>query len=87
MLVRSYFYTYGMNVLTTNCSNNYGPKKHEEKLIPTLIQKARNDESLPIYGDGSNIRDWLYVKDHCRAINLVFHKGKDVETYLIGGNK
>ncbi|PGT82990.1 MULTISPECIES: dTDP-glucose 4,6-dehydratase [Bacillaceae] len=85
MIVRSYFHTYGMNVVTSNCSNNYGPKQHDEKLIPTLIRKALQGEPLPIYGDGQNIRDWLYVEDHCRAIDLVFHKGKTGETYLIGG--
>lgn len=86
MLVRSYFHTYGMNVVTTNCSNNYGPKQHDEKLIPTLIQKALNGEKMPIYGNGENIRDWLYVLDHCKAVDLVFHEGKAGETYLVGGN-
>ena len=85
MLVRSYFHTYGMNVVTTNCSNNYGPKQHDEKLIPTMIRKALKGEPLPVYGDGKNIRDWLYVEDHCKAIDLVFRKGKAGETYLIGG--
>lgn len=84
-IVRSYFHTYGMSVVTTNCSNNYGPKQHNEKLIPTIIRKALNNEAIPIYGDGKNIRDWLYVEDHCRGINLVFHKGKLGETYNIGG--
>ncbi len=84
-VVRSYFHTYGMNVVTTNCSNNYGPKQHDEKLIPTIIRKAINDENIPIYGDGKNIRDWLYVKDHCRGIELAFEKGKTGETYNIGG--
>ncbi|MEM9686511.1 MAG: GDP-mannose 4,6-dehydratase, partial [Bacteroidota bacterium] len=87
-LVRSYFHTYGLNVVTTNCSNNYGPKQHHEKLIPTIIRKALHEEPIPIYGDGNNIRDWLYVTDHCRALDLVFHKGKTGETYLIGaGNE
>lgn len=86
MLVRSYFHTYGLNVVTTNCSNNYGPKQHEEKLIPTIIRKALAEESIPIYGDGKNIRDWLYVLDHCEAIDVVFHKGKSGETYNVGGN-
>ncbi|WP_309088939.1 dTDP-glucose 4,6-dehydratase [Domibacillus sp.] len=86
MLVRSYFHTYGLNTVTTNCSNNYGPRQYDEKLIPTLIQKALYGEKLPIYGDGQNIRDWLYVEDHCRAIDLVFHNGKAGETYLVGGN-
>ncbi len=85
LLVRSYFHTYGLNVVTTNCSNNYGPKQHSEKLIPTIIRKALNEAPIPIYGDGSNVRDWLYVADHCEAIDLVFHKGKAGETYLIGG--
>ncbi|MEZ4796969.1 MAG: dTDP-glucose 4,6-dehydratase [Flavobacteriaceae bacterium] len=84
-LVRSYFHTYGMNVVTTNCSNNYGPKQHDEKLIPTIIRKALNDENIPIYGDGKNVRDWLYVLDHCKGIDLVFQKGKAGETYNIGG--
>lgn len=86
MFVRSYYHTYGMRVVTTNCSNNYGPKQHDEKLIPTLIRKALLGEELPIYGNGKNIRDWLYVIDHCRGIDLVFHKGKSGETYVIGGN-
>lgn len=84
-LVRSYFHTYGMNVVTTNCSNNYGPKQHDEKLIPTIIRKALSGENIPIYGDGKNIRDWLYVLDHCVGIDLVFTKGKSGETYNIGG--
>lgn len=84
-IVRSYFHTYGMNVVTTNCSNNYGPKQHDEKLIPTIIRKAINGENIPIYGDGKNIRDWLFVEDHCRGIDLVFQKGKRGETYNIGG--
>jgi dTDP-glucose 4,6-dehydratase len=84
-IVRSYFHTYGMNVVTTNCSNNYGPKQHDEKLIPTIIRKAINGEQIPIYGDGKNIRDWLYVEDHCKGIDLVFQKGISGETYNIGG--
>ncbi|MBF0360990.1 MAG: dTDP-glucose 4,6-dehydratase [Oligoflexia bacterium] len=84
-IVRSYFHTYGMNVVTTNCSNNYGPKQHKEKLIPTIIRKAINKEPIPIYGDGKNIRDWLYVLDHCMGIDLVYHKGLSGETYNIGG--
>lgn len=86
MLVRSYFHTYGLNVVTTNCSNNYGPNQNKEKLIPTIIRKALAEEPIPIYGNGLNIRDWLYVKDHCEAIDLVFHKGIKGKTYLIGGN-
>ncbi|RMZ50842.1 dTDP-glucose 4,6-dehydratase [Flavobacteriaceae bacterium PRS1] len=84
-IVRSYFHTYGMNVVTTNCSNNYGPKQHDEKLIPTIIRKALGGEPIPIYGDGKNIRDWLYVLDHCKGIDLAFQKGKPGETYNIGG--
>ena len=85
-LVRSYFHTYGMNVLTTNCSNNYGPKQHDEKLIPTIIRKALNNEPIPIYGDGKNVRDWLYVLDHCKGIELVYNEGVYGETYNIGGH-
>lgn len=84
-LVRSYFHTYGMQVITTNCSNNYGPKQHDEKLIPTIIRKAISGEDIPIYGDGQNIRDWLYVLDHCKGIELVYKKGVAGETYNIGG--
>tara|TARA_B100001059_G_C17778715_1_gene552823 strand:- start:454 stop:1464 length:1011 start_codon:yes stop_codon:yes gene_type:complete len=84
-MVRSYFHTYGMNVVTTNCSNNYGPKQHDEKLIPTIIRKAISGEKIPIYGDGKNIRDWLYVLDHCKGIEMVFTSGKFGETYNIGG--
>lgn len=86
MIVRSYFHTYGMNVTTSNCSNNYGPKQHGEKLIPTIIRKCVNGENIPIYGDGKNVRDWLYVLDHCKAINLVYYKGRAGETYNIGGH-
>jgi dTDP-glucose 4,6-dehydratase len=84
-MVRSYFHTYGLNVVTTNCSNNYGPKQHNEKLIPTIIRKAISGENIPIYGAGKNIRDWLYVLDHCKGIDIVFKKGKSGETYNIGG--
>ena len=70
---------------TTNCSNNYGPKQHDEKLIPTIIRKALAWQPIPIYGDGKNVRDWLYVLDHCKGIDLVFHKGIAGETYNIGG--
>lgn len=84
-LVRSYHHTYGMNVVTTNCSNNYGPKQHKEKLIPTIIRKALAGEPIPIYGDGKNIRDWLYVLDHCKGIELSFKTGRSGETYNIGG--
>jgi len=85
MIVRSYFHTYGMNVVTTNCSNNYGPKQHDEKLIPTIIRKAITGEKIQIYGDGKNVRDWLYVLDHCKGIELAFKTGKAGETYNIGG--
>ena len=85
MIVRSYHHTYGMNTVITNCSNNYGPKQYDEKLIPTIIRNALNENSIPIYGDGKNIRDWLYVLDHCKGIDLSYHKGKAGETYNIGG--
>lgn len=85
MLVRAYCHTYGLNVTTTNCSNNYGPKQHNEKLIPKTIYNCLHGQPIPVYGNGSNIRDWLYVKDHCKAIDLVFHNGKTGETYNIGG--
>ena len=85
LLVRAYHHTYGMNVTTSNCSNNYGPKQHPEKLIPHIIQSALAEKPLPIYGDGKNIRDWLYVLDHCKAIDLVWTKGRSGETYNIGG--
>ncbi len=85
MIVRSYHHTYGLNTIITNCSNNYGPKQHDEKLIPTVIRKAINGENIPIYGDGKNIRDWLYVDDHCKGIELAYYTGKAGETYNIGG--
>ncbi|MBR3568925.1 MAG: dTDP-glucose 4,6-dehydratase [Salinivirgaceae bacterium] len=85
LIVRAYHHTYGMNVTTSNCSNNYGPKQHNEKLIPTIIRKALAGENIPIYGDGKNIRDWLYVIDHCAGIDLIYHRGKAGETYNIGG--
>ena len=84
-IVRAYFHTYGMPVVTTNCSNNYGPFQFPEKLIPLMILNALEGKSLPIYGDGSNVRDWLYVEDHCRAIALVLEKGRLGETYNVGG--
>jgi len=84
-IVRSYFHTYGLPVVTTNCSNNYGPNQHKEKLIPTIIRKAISGEPIPIYGDGKNVRDWLYVMDHCSGIYLALEKGKLGETYNIGG--
>ncbi len=85
MIVRAYNETYGLNTVITNCSNNYGPKQHDEKLIPTIIRNALNNNPIPIYGDGKNIRDWLYVLDHCKGIDLVYHKGKKANTYNIGG--
>jgi len=85
MCVRSYHHTYGLDTVITNCSNNYGPKQHDEKLIPTIIRKALTNEKIPIYGDGNNIRDWLYVLDHCKGIDLVFHNSKKGYTYNIGG--
>ncbi len=85
MIVRSYQETYGLNTVITNCSNNYGPKQHDEKLIPTIIRKALASESIPIYGDGKNIRDWLYVLDHCKGIDIVYHTGKEGNVYNIGG--
>ncbi len=84
-IVRSYFHTFGLPVVTTNCSNNYGPNQHKEKLIPTIIRKAISGDSIPIYGDGKNVRDWLYVMDHCSGIFLALEKGKLGETYNIGG--
>ncbi len=86
MLVRAYHRTYGMNVTVSNCSNNYGPKQHPEKLIPKIISNALAGKDIPIYGDGKNVRDWLYVLDHCKAIDLIFHQGKSGETYNIGGH-
>jgi len=85
MIVRSYQETYGLNTVITNCSNNYGSKQHNEKLIPTIIRKALAKEPIPIYGDGKNIRDWLYVLDHCKAIDLVYHNGKEANVYNVGG--
>lgn len=85
-IVRAYHHTYGMNVTTSNCSNNYGPKQHHEKLIPLIIERALAEQPLPIYGQGLNIRDWLYVLDHCKAIDLIYHMGKDGETYNVGGH-
>ncbi|CAH1193296.1 dTDP-glucose 4,6-dehydratase [Paenibacillus plantiphilus] len=86
LLVRAYHETFGMNVNITRCSNNYGPYQFPEKLIPLMIQNALNDKPLPVYGDGLNVRDWLYVEDHCSAIDLVLHKGVSGEVYNVGGN-
>ncbi len=83
--VRSYHDTYGMPVIVTNCSNNYGPYQFPEKLIPLFINNIRHHRPLPVYGRGENVRDWLYVEDHARAIDLIFHKGRVAETYNIGG--
>lgn len=85
-LVRSYFHTYGMNVGITNCSNNFGPHQHDEKLIPTVIRHAVAHQSIPVYGEGKNVRDWLYVKDHCKALVSTFMKGKTGAQYNIGGD-
>ncbi|WP_069133430.1 dTDP-glucose 4,6-dehydratase [Rhodohalobacter halophilus] len=85
MIVRSYFHSYGMNTVITNCSNNYGPHQHDEKLIPTVIRKALKNEEIPVYGTGENVRDWLYVQDHCVALMRVFEAGKAGEPYNIGG--
>lgn len=84
-LVRAYHHTYGLPTLTTNCSNNYGPFQFPEKLIPLMILNALSGQPLPVYGDGKNVRDWLYVRDHCTAIRLVLEKGRPGETYNIGG--
>ena len=85
-LVRAYFHTYGLPVVTTNCSNNYGPYQHGEKFIPTVIRSCLLQRPIPVYGDGSNIRDWLYVEDHCRGIDAVIRRGALGETYNIGGD-
>lgn len=85
-LVRAYHHTYGLPTLTTNCSNNYGPYHFPEKLIPLMCINILLGKPLPVYGDGQNIRDWLYVKDHCRALDVVIHKGIPGETYTVGGN-
>src|SRR5258707_5029388 len=84
-LVRAYHHTYGLPVLTTNCSNNYGPFQFPEKLIPLMILNARDGKPLPVYGDGQNVRDWLYVEDHCEAIAIVLDRGRVGQTYNIGG--
>lgn len=86
LLVRAYHETFGMNVNITRCSNNYGPYQFPEKLIPLMIANALNNKELPVYGDGLNIRDWLFVEDHCSAIDLVMHKGTSGEVYNVGGN-
>ena len=84
--VRAYHDTYGLPTVISNCSNNYGPNQFPDKLIPLFINNIKHNKSLPVYGKGINVRDWLYVVDHARAIDLIFHKGKTGETYNIGGN-
>lgn len=86
MLVRSYFHTYGLDTVITNCSNNYGRHQHDEKLIPTVIRKALSHEPVPVYGKGENVRDWLHVEDHCRALTKAYLEGKAGEQYNIGGD-
>jgi dTDP-glucose 4,6-dehydratase len=86
LIVRAYYETYGMPVNITRCSNNYGPYQHTEKLIPLMITNCKANKKLPLYGDGMQVRDWLYVEDHCSAIDTVLHKGKIGEVYNIGGN-
>jgi dTDP-glucose 4,6-dehydratase len=85
-LVRAYHHTYGLPAITTNCSNNYGPLQFPEKLIPLMIVNAAQDKPLPVYGDGLNVRDWLYVGDHCAAVRLILHRGRPGDTYNIGGS-
>ncbi len=84
-LARAYFHTYGLDVTISNCSNNYGPFQFPEKLIPLMILNALEGKPLPVYGDGSNVRDWLYVRDHCRAIWMILERGRSGETYNVGG--
>jgi dTDP-glucose 4,6-dehydratase len=86
LMVRAYFKTFGMPINITRCSNNYGPNQYPEKLIPLMIEKCLKGEKLPVYGDGLQIRDWLYVLDHCSAIDAVLHNGKCGEVYNVGGN-
>ena len=86
LLVLAYYRTYGLPVTVSRCSNNYGPYHFPEKLIPLMILNCLNDKSLPVYGEGINVRDWLYVEDHCKAIDLIIHKGKEGEVYNIGGH-
>ncbi|MDP4187541.1 MAG: dTDP-glucose 4,6-dehydratase [Bacteroidota bacterium] len=85
-LVSAYFHTFGLPAVISNCSNNYGPNQFPEKLIPLCINNIKHQKSIPVYGKGINVRDWLYVEDHAKAIDLIFHKGKPGETYNIGGN-
>ncbi|MCZ6913310.1 MAG: dTDP-glucose 4,6-dehydratase [Rickettsia endosymbiont of Ixodes persulcatus] len=85
-LVNAYYRTYGLPITMTNCSNNYGPFQHREKFIPMVIHQCLTQQSIPVYGDGSNIRDWLYIEDHCKAIDVVIRRGNLGETYNVGGN-
>ena len=85
-LVKAYHHTYGLNATISNCSNNYGPNQHVEKLIPKIITNLNNNKKIPIYGNGANIRDWLYVTDHCEAIWAILTKGKNGQTYNVGGD-
>ncbi|KPK79326.1 MAG: dTDP-glucose 4,6-dehydratase [Bacteroides sp. SM23_62_1] len=85
-MVKAYYHTYNIPVIISNCSNNYGPYQFPEKLIPLAINNIKNEKPVPVYGKGENIRDWLYVEDHARAVDLLFHKGRSGETYNIGGN-
>lgn len=85
MIVRSFYKTYGLKTIVTNCSNNFGPRQHSEKLIPKVIEKALRWEPIPIYGSGANVRDWLYVNDHCKALDIILKKGTPGQSYLIGG--
>ena len=84
--MRSYFHTFGLPTVTTNCSNNYGPRQHREKLIPLAISRMVRNEPIPVYGDGQQVRDWLFVEDHCAAIETAIAKGQPGETYCIGGD-
>ena len=86
-LVRAYYHTYKLPITISNCSNNYGPYQHPEKMLPLFISNLLKDQQVPVYGDGRNIRDWLYVTDHCAALDLIIHQGKIGETYLIGGDR
>lgn len=86
LIARSYHKTFGLDIVTTSCSNNYGRHQHHEKLIPTVIKTALNGHDIPVYGKGDNVRDWLYVDDHCEAIDLVFHDGRPGEVYNVGGD-
>ena len=86
-LVRAYYKTYNLPITISNCSNNYGPRQHDEKLIPTIIKKALANQTIPIYGDGKNVRDWIHVDDHNRAVDLILQKGQIGQTYCIGGNQ